>query len=237
MGSLISAGFYLLRPSPCPEQGPMNLLPQQIISASDCLCPQFPGAYAIEWTVVSEEQQAAAFDTVSLPPAKRPEAVEWATRNFQKSFGWPGVFYCPEEAIRTRDRFFPGESNIQVVGLGLPDEFVEAFLMDAAPRLSGEGRTPQGEPGAFEVVKRRQPLPEGPFLGFELLNVEHGEVWHSWLCYGLEVDFAVRMDVQPNEQGLLPDLQTAKRCCEAMDKEEVIAGSDVWLPWGLVRYG
>lgn len=40
LGSLIGAGFFLLRPTPRPEWESDNVLPREIISASACLCPR-----------------------------------------------------------------------------------------------------------------------------------------------------------------------------------------------------
>ena len=118
--SLITAGFLLIKPSPRPDWGSENLLPSEIISASDCLCPQFPDSYAIQWTSDSEENKAKGFDSVGLPPELRAAATEWATENFQKSFGWTGVFYSLQEAETARALFFPRDSTLWLIGLGLP---------------------------------------------------------------------------------------------------------------------
>src|SRR5687767_4808836 len=204
--SLITAGFLLIRPSPRPNWGSERLLPQEIISASDCLCPQFPDAYAITWTSDSEENKAKGFDSIGLSPDLRDVATEWATGNFQKSFGWTGVFYSLQAAQSAKEMFFPKDSNILPIGLGLPTEFAVDFLEYAAPAPPKEGYAPTGASGWFEVVKKLQPLPEGQFLGFELLNVDYGNIAHSWLCNHLDVYFSETLGIQPNQWGLIEEL-------------------------------
>jgi hypothetical protein len=234
--SLITAGFLLIKPYSRPDWGSERLLPQEIISASDCLCPQFPDSYAIKWTSDSEENKAKGFDSVGLSPNLRAAATEWATENFQKSFGWTGVFYSLQDAQSAKALFFPEDSNMWLIGLGLPTEFAVDFLEYAAPPSPKEGYAPMGASGWFEVVKKLQPLPKGQFLGFELLNVEHGNVSHSWLCNHLEVHFSETLGIQPNQLGLIEELDDAKQCCEDINDEKVGAEPGLWLPWGLIKY-
>src|SRR5258708_1663916 len=129
---VIAAGFLLVRPVPRPEWLTAELLPDRILSACDCVCPQFPGAYAISWTSLSAADRASAFDRVGLSTQARREAQEWATDSFEKAFGWPGVFFTLEAAREARARFF-ASSDLAVVGLGLPVEHAERFLREATP--------------------------------------------------------------------------------------------------------
>jgi hypothetical protein len=234
--SLIAAGFLLLSPSPRPDWASENLLPQEIISASDCLCAQFPGTYTIEWTTDTEDQRTIGFEAVGIPRAARSEAMKWATKSFEKSYGWPGVFYSLQEAETAKGLFFSKESNILLIGLGLPTQFVEDFILYAAPPLPEPGYAPTGETGWLEVVKRQQSLPQGQFLGFELLTVQYGLVTESWLCNGLEAHFLETLGIRPNRWGLIEDLENAKRCCKAINEKEVAAEPGLWLPWALVKY-
>ena len=234
--SFIAAGFLLIKPCPRPDWSSATLLPPEIISASDCFCPQFPDTYALEWSSRSEEERAEGFDSVGLPPDLRPAAAKWATENFEKSFGWPGVFYSLEEAQAARKTFFPEESGLLLIGLGLPGEFVPEFLEDAAPPPPKEGYAPMGASGSYQLVKKLQPLPEGQLLGFELLNVEFGSPSHSWLCNHLEVHFSEALGIKPNRWGMIEDLEVAIRCCDEINDRKVGAEPGLWLPWGIVRY-
>jgi len=234
--SLTAAGFLLIRPSPRPDWGSGSLLPEEIISGSDCLCPQFPDSYTIKWSADSEENRAKGFDSVRLPPDGRAAATEWATENFQNSFGWTGVFYSLQDAEKAKALFFPKDSNILLIGLGLPTELTVEFLEYAAPAPPEEGYAPVGASGWFEVVKKLQLLPDGQFLGFELLNIECGNLSHSWLCNHLDVHFSETLGLQPNRWGLIEELEDARLCCEDINAEKVGAEPGLWLPWALVKY-
>ena len=82
------------------------LLPAQILSACTCLCPQFPGVHSIEWVRASEDERARDFDAVGLAPELRLEARHWATSEFERSLGWPGMFLRAEDVLAARSRFF-----------------------------------------------------------------------------------------------------------------------------------
>ena len=45
----IATGYLLVREAARPSPSSSGLLPERILSASACISPQFPGAYAIEW--------------------------------------------------------------------------------------------------------------------------------------------------------------------------------------------
>lgn len=83
--SLTSAGFLLVVPSLPPTWPSGNLLPKEIISASTCLCSQFPGPYALAETRISDDERAGQFDCVGIPPAMRSAALAWASENLEKS--------------------------------------------------------------------------------------------------------------------------------------------------------
>ena len=42
---IVAAGFLLLKPVSRPEWLSKDLLPEQIVSGSACICAQFPGSY------------------------------------------------------------------------------------------------------------------------------------------------------------------------------------------------
>jgi hypothetical protein len=234
---LISAGFLLIKPSPRPNWHEPSLLPEQIVSASDCLCPRFPGPYAITWSSGPEASQREGFEAVGLAPETWREAEGWATAQFGRAFGWPGVFFNLDAARAAQTRFFSRADPVWLVGLGLPEGSLGPFLSDAGPAPPQPGYSPFGASGYYELLERRQPLPPGGRLvGFELLNVEGGQVSHSWLCNHLEKHCADRLGIWPAHFGLLPDLPSARRCLKEITRDDVGAEPGLWLAWALVRY-
>ncbi|MDB4980449.1 MAG: hypothetical protein JWM82_1201 [Myxococcales bacterium] len=232
---LVSVGYLLLRPL---ERTSFfsALVPRSITSASPCLCPRFPGIYAIDWSSTPEDERGEAFVKIGIPPADQPAARAWATRAFDDDFGWPGVFYSRDAALEARRTFLSRVGDARVIGVGLSKDALDAFLESAAPQPIG-GDTAGVETGAFTAAKRREALaPGGRRLGFELLNIELGEPHHSWSCNNLQDHFLTALGVRPNAEGFIDGLADAQRCCAELASGKVGAEPGPWLPFALVAY-
>lgn len=234
---LIAVGYLLLRPVARTSFFAAELVPPLITSASDCLCPRFPGVFAIDWSSTSEDARAEAFAKLGIPPADQPNARAWATLAFDNDFGWPSVFYAVDAALEARRMFLSHAADARVIGVGVARDSLEGFLENAAPRAL-TGGAPGGESGSFTTGSRRAPLAAGGRkLGFELLNVELGDLHHSWLCSHLENHFSTALGVRPNAEGLIDTLEDAQRCCEELSTGKVGAEPGPWLPFALIEYG
>ena len=234
---MLSAGFLLVRPVVRPSYVSAQLIPHEVISASDCICPQFPGPYAISWCNTPEHDRATLLTTVGVPQALHGRAIEWATSAFGEVYGWPAVFYTLDAAREARAQFLADVQSMKVIGLAVPEELACDFVREATPRVSPPGYAPNGESGYLECVKRAIPLPPGGrALGFEPLNLQLGMLEDSWLCNGLEQHCATALGVRPSETGLLASLEEAKRCCAEIDRDEVGAEPGPWYPLLLSEY-
>lgn len=234
--AITAAGYLLLKPVPRPEWLSSDLLPDQIISGSTCLCPQFPGSYAISWCGDSAEVRAAEFDRIGLPADQRDEASRWATAEFERSFGWPGVFYDLEAAREARARFFPA-GDVMVVALGLPAAYHAKFVAESTPPKEDEGFATQGKSGCLEVIERANSLPPGlTSLGYEPVNMTFGQIDCSWLCNHLEQYIADHTGMRPSPTGLIESIEEAARCCEVIERPDVGAEPGPWFPMFLARY-
>ncbi|MEO0535561.1 MAG: hypothetical protein AAF215_17025 [Cyanobacteria bacterium P01_A01_bin.123] len=241
--SWVSAGYLLIRPAPRPQwpdaAGSVQaaLLPQPMLSASNCLCSQFPGTYAIDWCGDTEAERERAFDAIALDSNSRAMARTWATEQFGQVYGWPGVFYDLENAIAAKQKFFPNDSNLRLIALGLPAEFRETFIAAATPAPPPAGFAPAGKSGYLETLERNHPvLKGGVVLGYELLNIDVGQVGCSWLCNGLERHCAKTLGITPNCHGLIDTLPLAQACLTEITKPAVGAEPGLWLPFALVRF-
>jgi hypothetical protein len=232
----VAVGYLLLRPLARTSFFAAELVPPLITSASDCLCPRFPGVFAIDWSSTSNDARAEAFAKLGIPPADQPKARAWATLAFDNDFGWPSVFYSADAAVEARRTFLSHSADARVIGVGVASESLEGFLENAAPRPLAGG-APGGESGVFTTGNRRTSLaPGGRKLGFELLNVEVGDLRHSWLCSNLENHFSTALGVRPNAEGLIDTLEDARRCCDEITNGNVAAEPGPWLPFALVEY-
>jgi hypothetical protein len=233
---IIAAGFLLVKPVPRPEWLSKELLPEQIVSASACICPQFPNSYAIRWSSDSDESREKQFDVIGLAPARRGDAMAWATEKFEEAFGWPGVFFTLEAARDALARFLPG-SDLMVIGVGLPRQYRAAFISHATPPPPQPGFAPMGKSGYLLAIEASGPMPPSPdILGYEPLNLESGQIDHSWLCNHLEEQVAHSLGIRPGATGLIESLAEASRCCEFIESPEVGAEPGPWVPWQLTRY-
>ena len=234
---VLSAGFLLIKPVVRPPYISAELIPDQVISASDCICPQFPGPYAISWCTTSDEDRTSLLSQVGVPRELYADAIQWATAVFGESYGWPGVFYTADAAKGAMARFFTTPESVKVIGLGLPEQFASDFVNEATPPASPPGYAPNGESGYLECIKRGSQLPSGgQTLGFEPLNLQCGMLEDSWLCNGLERHCSATLQVRPSAVGLLTSLEDATRCCKEINREEVGAEPGPWYPFLLVEY-
>lgn len=233
----IAAGYLLVHPAPRPAWTEATLLPPEIVSASPCFCPQFPGPAAIDWVREDDAKRTAALAKLGLAEERHDEARRWATEHFGTTFGWPSTFYTLSDALEARRRFFGEASPLHVIGLGLPRAHLAAFLEAATPPPPKPGFAPTGPSGVLETVQRGEALATGGVrLGYELLALDHGLLDHSWLCNGLEVHCAEALGIRPNAHGFIERLEDAERCAKDVVRDEVGAEPGLWLPWRVVEY-
>ncbi len=243
MTRMRAAGYYLIKVTPRLDWL-SELLSERVVSASRCICPQFPGSYAYSVGPGIKKERAAKFDELGIQQSDRRTVIEWATVNFGESFGWTNTFFEVGTTQKTRDRFFEPHQEMTVVGLGLPEQFLDCFR--SACRSSNVGQ-PLEPTGLMQMVEKDLPLESGgEVLGYELLNISHGLLSCSWSCFNLEEELTKRLDFQLNPFGLVSDLADAERCFEYLEAlelsddsgpwSELKADPGPWIPWALVRY-
>jgi len=236
MSQIIAAGFLLVKPVSRPAWVSSTLMPEYLVSASACICPRFPGSYAISWCGDPPAERATAFDNIGLEPEKREAATKWATDAFETAYGWPAVFFTLDSARDARARFFPN-GELVVLGLGLPAQYHETFVREATPPPQQPGFAPEGKSGCLIAVEMNRPLPPGgTVLGYEPMNMMRGQLDHSWLCNHLEQYAADHLDIRAGSSGFIESLSEASRCCDGIEGAGVGAEPGRWLPWLLARY-
>lgn len=237
-GEYISGGYYLTRR--VPRRGNMRpeLMPEQVLSASGCVCDFFPNTWAIEWTTDSVEARSAQAAQFGIDEAQLPGVIEWATAGFGELFGWPNAFYSLDAARAARARFLQGNRDVVLFGLGLQAAHVERFLECTRLETPKPACAPEGESGIVQCVSAgRRIEPGGARGGFELIaTYRFGVLSCSWLCNGLEAVFAERVGVRPNAHGFIETSDEAERCRQLIEREEVPAEPGLWLPWLVTIY-
>ena len=131
---MVSGGYYLTHRA-ARDRSP-ELLPERLISASNCICQFFPDSWAIEWASESADERLRKAATFGISGVDLPKVIAWATASMQQVFGWPNVFYTLEAAREAREGFLAQDSEVVIFGLGLHDSHVAEFLEAAKPSPS-----------------------------------------------------------------------------------------------------
>lgn len=229
--SIFCGGYYIMRTAPRAEHMSAELLPDNVLSISECICGFVSADWAVEWVHTRREERAVAARTLGLDTNAFGRACAWATQALENGdFGWPNVFPTLETAHWFRSEFFPESTAIKLVGIGLSEDYVDEFIEEFAPCRG------QGDSGTFTALSLRCPLATGGrTLGYEILGLDIGS-FHSAVCNGLEKDFANELGVVPNAEGFITDEGDARRCSDYAGLETTGAEPGLWLPWQVVLY-
>jgi hypothetical protein len=236
--SFLSAGFFLSTRVPRPTYGTPELLPETILSASGCICPFVPETWAIAWCSHSRPERASQALRFGLSEDSIDTLISSVTAiiSDESNYGFPNVCFSNEAAVALVQTALPLIPGLVLFELGLHEEYVDIFCKEAAPPVSPPGFAPVGENGVLSAIRRNTHLSRtGRLLGFEPV-VFDAALSCSWLCNGLERDVAAILDVRPNEQGFLPDLESARRAVTYISRPDVGAEPGLWLPWLLVEH-
>ncbi|MBI2837051.1 MAG: hypothetical protein HYX75_01955 [Acidobacteria bacterium] len=227
----VSGGYSISRRSPRPERVSADLIQAQILSASTCICETVPDLWAIRWASIADAERVAAAARFGISSESVPLVMEWFTGHLDaNTAGWPNVFYYLDVAREFVLRFLQDAGEYVILGIGLPERFVNDFLSNesSGPRLAVSG--------VYEMIRRgNAPDPSGRPLGFEILNYQYGTV-HSWLCDGLEADVAVKYSIKPNPSGFISALEDAASAAQFCASGDAGSGSGEWLPWLITEY-
>jgi len=225
-----SAGYFLTRDFVRPDHGSVDLLPERLVSASECLASFVPATWTLTWVHSSDEARQKTALEFGLSPAALPSVMESATESFERDWGWPYVFYTLAGARQFHRQFLSSGSTVRLFGLALPEDLFPAFLKAAEP---GTG---EGETGFLACAKAGKALePGGVPIGWEILGFEYG-MFHSWLCNGLERDVSQVLSIRPNAHGFIGSLDNARRVANFCGQESVGAEPALWQPWLVVEY-
>jgi hypothetical protein len=229
--SFISGGYFLAIPAPRSE--PMNgaLLPDRILTASDCLVDLAPNTWGIAWTRDTIESRREAAAKFGLNEQALRELMDWSTAAIDSgSLGWPNVFLDVATAIHFRTSFLPASTDTVVFGIALPADLRDEFLEGLRPGPQ------EGTPGVVRALEANVMQDEqGSLLGFDVLGWDHGG-FHSYICNGLETEFQQALGLTPNAHGFFATEQEARRCAEHAGLETTGAEPALWLPWRVIRY-
>jgi hypothetical protein len=205
-------------------------LPDVVASASTCIADLFPEGELASWAhPESRERAGETAKRLGVAADRLPELTLWTDEALESgTLRWPGILRAPDDARSLARRFELPTDQLALVGIALPERDVADFLDD---------NYGTGDPGWVQAIRQHQQLATGGQpLGFEVLGLD-GEGFHSWRCNSLEDVAAERLDIMPNQYGLIQTLEDAERVAELANDGQTRAEDCLWLPWLVTRYG
>lgn len=225
----ISGGYMILLPAQREEWMDQELLPRTLISASGCICETIPDVWALSTSKESWKERKQIAAPFGVPARKVRRLISWVTTEWgENRLIWPDRFCSADSASEFAGMFIPDPSELVLLGIGLRDGRVEDFLSGVCEQDMGWTEVP----GWLREHHRMDA--NGNALGFEVLGFEP-DVFHSWVCNGLEKSAGRELGIVLNEYGLIPREDEAEKIaalCDADDGTEPVW----WDPWLLVRY-
>lgn len=222
-------GYYLVQGVDRPTYS-ATFLPSMIWSMSTCVSPIYPDTWALPWTSYPDETRLAVQTRLGLTNMEFKEMQDWVNTAFNEDrFGWPNVWLNIDDAQEYYRRYLQSIPQIKLLGITIPASYLDECLEAAGPD-PGMGQT-----GLYLLLLKPQKLSIEHALGYELLNVEHGNANHSFLCNHLEIDYQ-QMKLTFNEHGLLTHYDDARWAEEFTNLDTTTAEPGPWFPWLILEY-
>jgi hypothetical protein len=204
----ICGGYFLTKRGPHRAYGRATLeRPGNFVTLSPERVHFFPDSWAISWVTESEATRAETATALGIPASSLPALISRVTGAFEELFFWPNVIPTVA-AARQLLQMVPPSPGWLIVGFGVAEDDVAGLLERNAPPAQKPGFAPTGSGGVFEVLAKRQPLEPGSVeLGFDVLEIGYGMLWHTCLDFDLAATRAYAGALNAN--GLLPDYAAA----------------------------
>src|SRR5690349_19852869 len=104
-----------------------KLIPKTILSVSECICDVYPKTTLL-WGGSNEEKRKYA-QQLNVSPGTYNEIEKWVEDKLEAGvFGYPQVFTTIELAREFLAKFLCHLSDTKIIGIGLPEEYVEEFI-------------------------------------------------------------------------------------------------------------
>lgn len=228
---VIFGGYCIITPVERPDYMDKQLIPDTVLSASDCICDFHPEINVL-WGR-SKEVKHKYIQRLNISESTYEEIANWVADKFEGGFfAYPQVFTTIELAKEFLYKYLCHLSDAKIIGIGLPEKYVDEFITYEEPLNAGENQN-----GIEKLLLSGLPIEEkdSKFMGYEILGYESGS-FHSYLCNGLEKDFNEHFKFTLNQNGFIPSLEEAASYCEYSNDENLDTETVLWLPWAIYDY-
>lgn len=230
--SYLSAGYYLILPTPRKEYMDKAVVHESILSVSECICTHYPDI-SILWGS-SELKKDRYMEQLGLSLTTFQLLEQWIEEHRKTGdMLFPQVFSNLNAAQTFVDRFLNHLPVIRIISIGLPEQFKVDFLEDVAA-FSSKNSEPYGVEKM--VSQHLSPDTDGAKkIGYEVLGFDSGS-FHSYLCNGLERDFSYHFNFSLNIHGLIHTFEEADRYSDYCNELSEATEAVLWLPWAIFEY-
>jgi hypothetical protein len=225
-------GYYIISLLKRPEYMDNEIIPETIYSASECLCDFHP-EINILWCGSKRKKQEYA-QKLNITESTFSELEKWVEDMFAtEKFTYPQLFTTVELTREFYNKFLSHLTETKVIGIGLPEDFVNDFI----EYEESQNKLEKNRYGIEKLLlnKIQIELKDSIMLGYEVLGFENG-TFHSYLCNSLEKDFKKHFGFSLNENGFISSLEEATRFCDYSNDEELGTEPVLWLPWVIFEY-
>jgi len=219
----IFGGYYLVQGVDKPSWISNIISTPVIWVLTDCICDFMP-TYTLLPGCESTDEIISEISNHTGLSVEEIESMKTTVENMlsTKQLGWPNVFHTLDSAQDFYEKHLSKAKNFKILGIAFSEKDAEEFLIEENPNNSQDI-------GILNVLSKRQEIPSNiNSLGFEILGHEYGGDFHSFLCNGLEKDFAEKLGITFNETGRMKTYEDAKRAEEYINDESVGAEP---VPW------
>ena len=208
------------------------LLPAKFWTVSTCICEIYPDTWIFSWTSKSTKSANDYQEILKLDDEGFKSVQAWADEMFRKDeLGWPNVFLNLEAARQFYVQYLRHLPDIKLLSIALSESYSMEFIEENKPQPG------MGEGGVYIKLQQRQLLDNSAITrGFEVLGDEWGGQFHSFICNSLETDYAERLNISLNQNGLIDSYEDAVRAANYTNLDEVGSEPALWQPWLISEY-
>jgi len=228
----ISGGYYIIAPTIRQEFMDKEIIPDKIISVSECICDFYP-EINVFWGG-SKENKLKYIKDLNISVDKYKEMEKWIKdKSDLKQFEYPQIFPSLNLTKEFFNKFLNHINDLKIIGIGLPNNYLESFLDEEGTK----NKSTEERSGIENVLIKKEFINSqtGSIKGYEILGYETN-TFHSYLCNGLEKDFKNQYVFSLNENGFIKSLTEAERYCDIANDEDLGTEPVFWLPWAIFEY-
>ena len=201
----------------------------------------FPDSWALSWGSSGGEERTVAATKFGINSQELPNIVDWADKQFEKTFGVWSVIFKLSDARTIARTILKNAVGLDLWGVGLHPQLVETYLAFSTPPPQKPGYAPMGASGTHIAMSRHSaPLAsKGTVLGYELLVDDIGcGVFNSPESRHIDEDAMYHaLGISPNSNGLINSFEEGIACSRHLEQTEATKSKICgWFPWLIVQY-